>query len=62
MTDKEFNQLLESMELDEEQLELISGGLAFREDMTQQELMELLKVPQKKQEEINKKYGIHVWH
>ena len=57
MTKKEFDQLLESLELDEEQLELISGGIALREDMTQQELMELLKRPLKKQEEINKKYG-----
>ena len=58
MTEKEFNQLLESLELDEEQLELISGGLAFREDMTPDEFLKLLKVPQEKQDELNKKYGM----
>ena len=57
MTEKEFNQLLESLELDEEQLELISGGLAFREDMTPDEFLKLLKVPQEKQNELIKKYG-----
>ena len=58
MTEKEYNQLLESLELDEEQLELISGGLAFREDMTPDEFLKLLKVPQEKQDELNKKYGM----
>ena len=58
MTDKELNQLLEGLELDEEQLELISGGLAFREDMTPDEFLKLLKVPQEKQDELNKKYGM----
>lgn len=57
MTEKEFNQLLEGLELDEEQLELISGGLAFREDMTPDEFLKLLKVPQEKQDVLNKKYG-----
>ena len=57
MTDKELNQLLEGLELDEEQLELISGGLAFREDMTPDEFLKLLKVPQEKQNELIKKYG-----
>ena len=57
MTDKELNQLLEGLELDEEQLELISGGLAFREDMTPDEFLKLLKVPQEKQDVLNKKYG-----
>ena len=57
MTDKELNQLLEGLELDEEQLELISGGLAFREDMTPDEFLKLLKVPQEKQNELYKKYG-----
>ena len=57
MTEKEFNQLLEGLELDEEQLELISGGLAFREDMTPDEFLKLLKVPQEKQNELYKKYG-----
>ena len=57
MTEKEFNQLLEGLELDEEQLELISGGLAFREDMTPDEFLKLLKVPQEKQNELIKKYG-----
>ena len=57
MTEKEYNQLLESLELDEEQLELISGGLAFREDMTPDEFLKLLKVPQEKQNELIKKYG-----
>ena len=56
MTEKEFNQLLESLELDEEQLELISGGFFF-DNMTQQEFLRLLKVPQEKQDELNKKYG-----
>ena len=58
MTEKELNQLLEGLELDEEQLELISGGLAFREDMTPDEFLKLLKVPQEKQDVLNKKYGI----
>ena len=57
MTEKEFNQLLEGLELDEEQLELISGGLAFREDMTPDEFVKLLNVPQEKQNELYKKYG-----
>ena len=57
MTDKELNQLLEGLELDEEQLELISGGLAFREDMTPDEFLKLLKVPQDKQNDLIKKYG-----
>ena len=57
MTEKEFNQLLEGLELDEEQLELISGGLAFREDMTPDEFLKLLKVPQDKQNDLIKKYG-----
>ena len=57
MTAKEFNQLLEGLELDEEQLELISGGLAFREDMTPDEFLKLLKVPQEKQNDLIKKYG-----
>ncbi len=57
MTEKEFNQLLESLELDEEQLELISGGFLF-DNMTQQEFLKLLKVPQEKQDELNKKYGM----
>ncbi len=57
MTDKELNQLLEGLELDEEQLELISGGLAFREDMTPDEFLKILKVPQEKQNELIKKYG-----
>ena len=57
MTEKELNQLLEGLELDEEQLELISGGLAFREDMTPDEFLKLLKVPQEKQNELYKKYG-----
>ena len=56
MTEKEFNQLLESLELDEEQLELISGGFFF-DNMTQQEFLRLLKVPQEKQDELNKKDG-----
>ncbi|MBQ7295872.1 MAG: hypothetical protein IJW86_06730 [Clostridia bacterium] len=56
MTEKEYNQLLESLELDEEQLELISGGFFF-DNMTQQEFLRLLKVPQEKQDELNKKYG-----
>ena len=57
MTKKEYNQLLESLELDEEQLELISGGFLF-DNMTQQEFLKLLKVPQEKQDELNKKYGM----
>ena len=57
MTEKELNQLLEGLELDEEQLELISGGLAFREDMTPDEFLKLLKVPQEKQNDLIKKYG-----
>lgn len=57
MTEKEYNQLLESLELDEEQLELISGGFLF-DNMTQQEFLKLLKVPQEKQDELNKKYGM----
>ena len=56
MTEKEFNQLLESLELDEEQLELISGGFFF-DNMTQQEFLKILKVPQEKQNELYKKYG-----
>ncbi|MBR1562963.1 MAG: hypothetical protein IJ871_09310 [Ruminococcus sp.] len=63
MTEKEFNQLLESLELDEEQLELISGGLAFREDMTPDEFLKLLNISQDKQKEpIKYGNGIHVWH
>ena len=56
MTKKEYNQLLESLELDEEQLELISGGFLF-DNMTQQEFLKLLKVPQEKQNDLIKKYG-----
>ena len=56
MTEKEYNQLLESLELDEEQLELISGGFLF-DNMTQQEFLKLLKVPQEKQNDLIKKYG-----
>ncbi|MBR1562964.1 MAG: hypothetical protein IJ871_09315 [Ruminococcus sp.] len=56
MTEKEFNQLLESLELDEEHLELISGGFFF-DNMTQQEFLKILKVPQEKQNELYKKYG-----
>ena len=63
MTDKELNQLLEGLELDEEQLELISGGLAFREDMTPDKFLKLLNISQDKQKEPTKYgNGIHVWH
>ena len=55
MTEKEFNQLLECLELDEEQLELISGGSIFRESMSRQELFDLLKITQQQQDELNKK-------